>query len=293
VNENTYLAARANNALAGVSGIGAVPLVSYSLGGAANNAPATTTLIIRISVPRWFCLQSSVRSGVLASIFGDRKTSIRAALPYSTTASLAARALASTRILSFSTPGEQPIWCSRRPHRRIVERSAVCRIEYVPVERFFPDCSKRGCAEHAKSGFWRKSSWNHQWRLPSFFQFDRNTKNPYAIVLNFGFQRELPGNFLLEAGYVGRLGRRLLAVGDAATITDLKTMLRVKFLRQAFGSLQLERENGVGCFSLTPQPWFENQMGGTANCQAFSNFFFGIPLNCTQIVGGVFRQLVV
>src|SRR5262249_45912005 len=75
---------------------------------------------------------------------------------------------------------------------------------------------------------------------PSFFQFDRNTKSPSSILLNFGFQRELPGNFLLEANYVGRLGRRLLAVGDAATITNFKDPASGQLLRTAFGQMQTQ-----------------------------------------------------
>src|SRR5208337_751373 len=120
--------------------------------------------------------------------------------------------------------------------------------------------------------------------FPAFFQFDRNTKSPYANVLNFGFQRELPGNFLLEANYVGRLGRRLLAVGDAATITNFKDPTSGQFLRDAFGQLEKQVQNGQ---TITQQPWFENQMGGTANCQ--SNLGSS---SCTQAVYDYFGQLV-
>ncbi len=44
--------------------------------------------------------------------------------------------------------------------------------------------------------------------------FDPNLKNPYSQNWNFGVQRELPGNVLLEVNYVGSKGTRLLRTVD-------------------------------------------------------------------------------
>ena len=119
--------------------------------------------------------------------------------------------------------------------------------------------------------------------FPSFFQFDKLTKTPYAIVMNVGFQRELPGNFLLEANYVGRLGRRLLAVGDAATITNFKDPASGQLLRTAFGALEKQVQSGQ---PVTNQPWFENQLGGTAFCESI------VGLSCTQLTATYLNTLV-
>ena len=48
------------------------------------------------------------------------------------------------------------------------------------------------------------------------FGTDNRLKTPYAEAFNFSFQRELPGGFLFEEAYVGRLGRHLLQQLDIA-----------------------------------------------------------------------------
>ena len=48
------------------------------------------------------------------------------------------------------------------------------------------------------------------------FGVDNRLKTPYSEAFNFSFQRELPGGFLFEEAYVGRLGRHLLQQLDIA-----------------------------------------------------------------------------
>jgi len=48
------------------------------------------------------------------------------------------------------------------------------------------------------------------------FGTDNDLKTPYSEAFNFSFQRELPGGFLFEEAYVGRLGRHLLQQLDLA-----------------------------------------------------------------------------
>jgi hypothetical protein len=50
---------------------------------------------------------------------------------------------------------------------------------------------------------------------------DNHLQTPYAEVMDFSLQRELPGGFTLEAAYVGRLGRHLLQQLDLAQPLDL------------------------------------------------------------------------
>jgi hypothetical protein len=40
-------------------------------------------------------------------------------------------------------------------------------------------------------------------------------QNPYAIQFNLGFQRSLPGSWVIGAGYAGSRGNHLLRTGDA------------------------------------------------------------------------------
>jgi hypothetical protein len=50
---------------------------------------------------------------------------------------------------------------------------------------------------------------------------DNHIKTPYSYGLDFSFQRELPGGFLFEETYVGRLGRHLLQQLDLAEPVNL------------------------------------------------------------------------
>ena len=50
---------------------------------------------------------------------------------------------------------------------------------------------------------------------------DNHLKTPYSYALDFSFQRELPGGFLFEEAYVGRLGRHLLQQLDLAEPVNL------------------------------------------------------------------------
>lgn len=50
---------------------------------------------------------------------------------------------------------------------------------------------------------------------------DSGIKSPYSYALDLSVQRELPGNFSLEVGYVGHLGHRLLMQDDLAMPKDL------------------------------------------------------------------------
>jgi hypothetical protein len=52
------------------------------------------------------------------------------------------------------------------------------------------------------------------------FGVDSRIKTPYAEAFNVSFQRELPGGFLFEYAYVGRLGRHLLQQLDLAEPVD-------------------------------------------------------------------------
>jgi hypothetical protein len=50
-----------------------------------------------------------------------------------------------------------------------------------------------------------------------FLGISPDLKPPYSYVLNFNFEREIPGGMTLELGYTGRLSHRLLLEGDVYT----------------------------------------------------------------------------
>ncbi|HKW61222.1 MAG TPA: TonB-dependent receptor [Candidatus Acidoferrum sp.] len=290
VNENAYLSARQTAAAQGVSGISAVPIMSYSLGGAANSAPGYYKPDYKDFGPRiGLAYNPGFRGGLLGNLFGDRKSTVRVggAILHDRISGGASFGLDQNTFL-FDSGANNPFGVTNDPITSLQTdprfnglNTSLPPFPAAPSTKppVQPNVFGGQPLGLAFGGF------------PSFFQFDRNTKSPYAIVLNFGFQRELPGNLLLEAGYVGRLGRRLLAVGDAATVTDFKDNASATTLRQGFAALQQQVLNHVGLFNIVNAPWFENQMGGTANCQAFSQAVFGISLTCSQIAVGLNRRL--
>jgi hypothetical protein len=120
------------------------------------------------------------------------------------------------------------------------------------------------------------------------YAIDQNFKTPYNIQYSFGFQRELPGNFLVDVSYVGRQGRQLFSQADAAQILDFRDAASGQGLVPAFNNIQAQVLAGVNPLAVTTQPFWENQIGAAlgAPCGAV----FGIT--CTQLVADALLDLV-
>ncbi len=85
--------------------------------------------------------------------------------------------------------------------------------------------------------------------------------------LDLTLQRELPGNILLEVGYVGRLGRNLPQSVQLSSVPYfMKDPASGQTFAQAFDAVAQQLRAGVAPGSVTPQPWFENQLRGSALC---------------------------
>ena len=113
------------------------------------------------------------------------------------------------------------------------------------------------------------------------YAVDPGFKIPYSMQYSLGIQRELPGNYIFEASYVGRQARKLFTLADAAQILDFKDAASGQFLIPALNAIQSQLQAGA---AVTPQPWFENQIGavigGAANC---TPAFLGAGnTSCTQ-----------
>src|SRR5262245_61488132 len=78
------------------------------------------------------------------------------------------------------------------------------------------------------------------------------------------WQRELPGNLILEMGWIGRYGRRLPANFNLNAVPiGLKDMsgLSNQTFAQAFDAVATELRRGVAPVQVAAQPWFENVFG--------------------------------
>jgi hypothetical protein len=301
VNENTYLSTRLAAAAQGLSGNSVVPIVSFSPGGAANGARSYYDSDYKDFGPRLgIAYNPGFRSGLLGSLFGDRKTTIRAgaSILHDRIAGGASFGLDQSTFVydaqvnePFGVPFDGFDSLLNDPRFNGINSNLPSFPTHPNTKPpFAPSVNASGVPFGTANG-----------GFPAFFQFDRNAKNPYSILLNFGIQRELPGNLLLEATYVNRMGRRLLAVGDAATITNFKDTASGTFLRPAFGQLQQELPGFIAQVnagnpnpSVAPIPWFENQM----NSQIAANFgpgfdctSFGVA-NCATLIENFFGQFV-
>jgi hypothetical protein len=289
INENAYLADRVAAGQAGVSGPDAIPLVSYSLGGPANNGKGFYAPDHKDFGPRLGLAYSpSFKDGLLHAVMGDGRTTIRlgGAILYDRIAGGASFGLDQNTFL-FDSNANSPCGTGTATGSLLTDprftaigalppAGANCTAPIAPTITLpnTPNVSGGFPLGTINGGF------------PSFFQFDANTKTPYAIVLNFGIQRELPGDLIVEVNAVSRLGRRLLAVGDAGQVVDFKDPASDTFLKQQFGLLETQVQAGVPLAGITNAPWFENQMGGTAFCEAI------VGLSCSQIVTHFFGNLV-
>jgi hypothetical protein len=96
------------------------------------------------------------------------------------------------------------------------------------------------------------------------FVIDPNLKDPYSIAFNAGVQQELPAHMVLKVNYVGRLGRRLNADADANQVIDVPdyTGGSTQSMAAAFAGLTTELRAGKDYTNVTPQPWFEDVLGG-------------------------------
>ena len=74
---------------------------------------------------------------------------------------------------------------------------------------------------------------------------DNSIKSPYSYAMDFSIARELPHNMSIEVGYVGHLGRRLLAQQDMAMPKNLKDpQSGITYFQAAQAMATLGRANG-------------------------------------------------
>jgi hypothetical protein len=314
--EQQLFAGRQQAAANGINGFTAAPFLAYQLGGPKNHGPAYYHPDWRDFDPRiGIAYSPSFTHGFLGHFLGDRKTSIRAgagmfydrvlstlsfeidessqlfAQTLTTEYGIAGNPTASLqtdpRFTSISTPPAPPApGTSPRPSVTpfvTTSDGLTCPVGealYGPGV-FVP--AGQPCATGLFSNV-------------DLFQLNNTLKMPYSITASFGFQRELPKNFLLEVSYFGKFGRRLIGTGDPAQQLNFIDPASKQSLNTAFGNIQgalcgQTRPNQpcnlntsvVG--SIPAQPWFENQMNA-----ALSSVIPGLTCsaafgeNCTNFV---------
>jgi hypothetical protein len=242
--------------------------VSFYLSGKANNEPGYYQPDWHDFAPRLgVAYNPSFTDGFLGKLLGDRKTVIRAGAgivyDHTITSALAffQEQLSGIFQNSNGTPGNS---LATDPRFTATNTLPPGVVQPTPPTNPFTPYVVNGIGVGEASGSFTYST-------------DPNLKTPYAETITFGIQRELPGHFQLDATYVGRFGRRLLAQADAGQVVNFTDPTSGQTLNQAFSALEIQARSGAT--TVTPQPFFENQtVGGTANCQSL-----GAP-SCTALL---------
>jgi hypothetical protein len=288
---------RQEDAALGISGPNAVPFITYGLGGGHNNGPGYYKPTYDNFAPRiGMAYSPAVTDGWLGSLLGDRKTSIRAGFGVDFDNNLIGQGfeLDETSFLFSNAPTTNYGNLASDPRFSCPSPCTGATLSpnllpptpagTTPRPTFAPNIDANGVPiGFNDAGF----------GVGSMFNFDPNYKTPYEMHFSLGIQRELKGDWLVEADYVGKLGRRLPALGDPAQTLNFKDATSGQSLYNAFGAVEKQVQANTPVTSVTAQPWFENQMGAAlgalgagfncANIGAVLAQYVGPSNNCTQL----------
>jgi Carboxypeptidase regulatory-like domain len=302
---------RQQDAAQGISGPNAVPFITYSLGGSANGKPGYYKPSYNNFAPRiGIAYAPSGTEGFLGRLLGEHKTSIRAGFGVDFNNNLIGQGfeLDETSFLFSRGPTVPNGDLSSDPRFACTLPCTTPNLNAAfpapvapgtaPRPTFTPNLDVNGFP----IGFF-----NGGFGEGEMFNFDPHYKTPYEMHFSLGIQRELPGAWLVEADYIGKLGRRLPALADPAQTLNFKDAASGQLLYNAYGAVEQELQTPGA--AITNQPWFENQMtqalaqSGFPNdntaCPSASNIFasfqiIAAPVNsCTNLavaLGGFFFQ---
>ncbi|MGH9734081.1 MAG: carboxypeptidase regulatory-like domain-containing protein [Candidatus Acidiferrales bacterium] len=287
---------RLQDAAQGISGPNAIPFITYGLGGSANNGPGYYRPDYKNFAPRVSVAYSpDSNGGLLGKLFGNRETSIRAGFGIDYDNNLIGQGFEldeTSFMFSNTVPinngdlATDPRFTCASPCAPTAVSAGLRASQAPPAggttprPTFTPNLDANGFP----IGFF-----NGGFGQGPFFNFDPNFKTPYEMHFSFGIQRQLPGDWLVEATYVGKLGRRLTALADPAQTLNFVDQNPAggyptgQSLYDAFGAVQQQVQAGVS--SPTPQPWFENEMSA-ALAQTFgagSTCQNTLGISCTQV----------
>src|SRR5262249_37134639 len=112
------------------------------------------------------------------------------------------------------------------------------------------------------------------------FSLDPSFKVGRSYSSDLTIQRELPGNMLLEVGYISRLGRELPnSVDFDSSPYMLKDNASGQTFAQAWDAVQAALAAGA---PVPNQPWFENQLAGIAGLPVAAGGCGNVKLSATQ-----------
>lgn len=294
--------ARVEAGAAGISGSTAVPIVQYVLGGKGNkNGPDIYNPDFRNFSPRFaLAYNPGFREGLLGHVLGDRKTSIRlgGTIVYDRVNANTINFIQDQVSYLFNN-SVNSLFGGGDPGATLGTDPRFTALGALPVTNVAPPITTPFTPFVDSATGYLLGNAEGQFN----YAVQKNFRTPLSYVYNLGVQRELPGNFLLDVNYVGRLGRRLFAQSDAAQLVDFIDPTSKQGLVDAFNQLSAQIRASTPGSLITTQPWFENQMDsaiqtnfggfGINNCQQFTAAVFGANIpTCTRLVRALFSTLL-
>jgi len=273
---NQYMSDRIQQSGSGQSGATAVPLISYVRGGKANNGPGLYPAEHHLFAPR------------VAFAFNpswDKKTVFNASvgMVYDRTIINAVQFIQDqdSYLFQLTNPvaegNPQDPYDSIRTDPRLDSSNGLSNVPGIavpalPKAPYTPFNSAGQCTGVNGGGPFQYPT-PCGLALGSAFNatIDPSLKTPYSISINAGMQTSLPGNLVLKMNYAGRLGRRLLAQADANQVLDFADPASGQLYSVALGNVTKQLRAGVLPASVTPQPWFEHELGAGATASLASS----------------------
>lgn len=267
-----YVAARVAQSAAGQTGVAAVPLISYVLGGKANNGPPLYQPQHNLFAPRFAFAynpgfdRTTVFNGSAGLVY-DR-TIINAIEQIQDAYSYLFQ---QTKSISEGITGDPRTSLKNDPRltpTNTIPSTVPITAPATPTPPYQPFV-KNGVPYGLQNGLAFNST------------IDPALKTPYSIAYNAGMQHSFATDLVLKVSYAGRLGRRLLAQADANQIFDFPDAASNQLLSNAFAAITTQLRAGADPTTLAPQPWFEDIVTpgiGTANGYANNTQFLAANL---------------
>jgi len=275
---------RVKNAANGVASATSEPFLRYDLCGKGNNARGFSEPDLNNLGPRLsFAYNPSFKGGLLGKVFGDRKTVLRGGGSVVYDRVGGGITFIQDQVSYLFDNSKTTQFGNANPRTALLNDPRFTSISTLPIANVAPVITHpftpfvdTGVGTGLASGEFN-------------YAIDQHFRTPYSIEWSFGIQRELPGNFILDASYVGRQARKLFSQADVAQVLDFKDPQSGQFMLSAFNALQA---GGAG----TPaQAWFENQVGaavlsnyGLTCAQAGPAFGAGATPTCTSLINVFF-----
>jgi hypothetical protein len=270
-----YFGARVSQSALGETGPNAVPLISYYLGGKANNGPSLFNQEYKNFSPH---------VGFAWNPGFDKKSvfNLSGGVIYDRSVVFSIMHLQDGDSYLFQQTKPTPLGVPNDPYDSVKGDPRLDSNNGISAVTLTPPATPRPpyqpfTTNGVPNGLQNGLAFNET--------IDPGLRTPYNITYNAGWQRAIPGDMVLKASYVGRLGRRLLAQADANQVLDFVDTASGQEFSQAFAAITTAIRQDPNPADLPTQPWFEDVVTpGIGVAQGYANN--------TQFLGSAIGGLV-